>query len=317
MTVLSAGVSGLVTAYELGKLGYDVRVIEARERVGGLNWSVRKGTEHQEIGATQKQVCNFDEGIDVNVGPWRKLLKAAAPADKDRLVKFLISEGDLDPTSQTDKAIGEDRRQAYDTNQLLKAGIGNRFRSVPRPDGTQAAPIFQPIGGMDQLPQGLARAIGAQKISLGTEVLSVRHDTNGVKLAMMDTKNGKTSELAADFCAVCLPLVGRGRPDRRSSPLFEPAARRVFLSLHGLLLEAGHHPRDVCQRSTMEDRLLIGSAADLPVLRTGLAGRRCRRRLADREDAARESDESLERSEARSQKSEVWLRASGSWKFEF
>lgn len=69
--VLGAGVSGLVTAYELGKLGYDVRVIEARERVGGLNWSVRKGTEHQEIGATEKQVCNFDEGMYVNVGPWR------------------------------------------------------------------------------------------------------------------------------------------------------------------------------------------------------------------------------------------------------
>ncbi|MGC4081440.1 MAG: FAD-dependent oxidoreductase [Vicinamibacterales bacterium] len=69
--VLGAGVSGLVTAYELGKLGYDVRVIEARERVGGLNWSVRKGTEHQEIGSTDKQVCTFDEGLYVNVGPWR------------------------------------------------------------------------------------------------------------------------------------------------------------------------------------------------------------------------------------------------------
>ena len=41
--MLGAGVSGLVTAYEPGKLGYDVRVIEARERVGGLNWTARKG----------------------------------------------------------------------------------------------------------------------------------------------------------------------------------------------------------------------------------------------------------------------------------
>ena len=69
--VLGAGVSGLVTAYELGKLGYDVRVIEARERVGGLNWTARKGTEHQEIGATDKQVCSFDDGLYVNCGPWR------------------------------------------------------------------------------------------------------------------------------------------------------------------------------------------------------------------------------------------------------
>ena len=34
--VLGAGVSGLVTGYELGKLGYDVRLLEARDRVGGL-----------------------------------------------------------------------------------------------------------------------------------------------------------------------------------------------------------------------------------------------------------------------------------------
>src|SRR3569832_2062642 len=59
--VLGAGVSGLVTAYELGKLGYDVRVIEARERVGGLNWTARRGTEHVELETGHKQVCSFDE----------------------------------------------------------------------------------------------------------------------------------------------------------------------------------------------------------------------------------------------------------------
>src|SRR5438093_6731724 len=44
--VLGAGLSGLVTAYELGKLGYQVRVLEARGRVGGLNWTVRGGSAH-------------------------------------------------------------------------------------------------------------------------------------------------------------------------------------------------------------------------------------------------------------------------------
>src|SRR5678815_2764648 len=46
--VLGAGVSGLVVAYELGKLGYDFRVLEARDRVGGINWTVRRGSEHTE-----------------------------------------------------------------------------------------------------------------------------------------------------------------------------------------------------------------------------------------------------------------------------
>ena len=68
--ILGAGVSGLVTAYELNKLGYDFRVLEARDRVGGLAWTVRRGTEHTEIGG-ERQVCTFDEGQHVNVGAWR------------------------------------------------------------------------------------------------------------------------------------------------------------------------------------------------------------------------------------------------------
>jgi monoamine oxidase len=35
--VLGAGIAGLVTAYELGKAGYDCTVVEARERPGGRN----------------------------------------------------------------------------------------------------------------------------------------------------------------------------------------------------------------------------------------------------------------------------------------
>jgi monoamine oxidase len=68
--VLGGGVSGLVIAYELGKLGYDYHVLEARDRVGGLAWTVRRGTEHTEIGG-ERQVCGFDAGLYVNVGAWR------------------------------------------------------------------------------------------------------------------------------------------------------------------------------------------------------------------------------------------------------
>ena len=298
--VLGAGVSGLVTAYELGKLGYDVRVLEARERVGGLNWTVRKGTEHTEIGASEKQVCGFDEGMYVNVGPWRipythtgvlnycrevgvpvevfvneaensyffyegeqygqmsgkrlrlrevkadmlghvnellvkaidqnKLDMPMTAEDKDRFIKFLVSEGYLDPTTKTYKAIGESGRQPYDTNMLLKAGVGNRFRSVPLTEGTAAAPIFQPIGGMDQFPKGLARAIGAQKISLGMEVVSVRQDASGVKVAVLDTKSGKKSELAADFVAVCLPMPIIAKLDIAFSPEMMAAVKGVATS---------------------------------------------------------------------------------------
>jgi monoamine oxidase len=70
--VLGAGVSGLVTCYELSKLGYNVHVLEARERVGGVNWTLRRGATHTEVGpGGETQVCNFDEGMYHNGGPWR------------------------------------------------------------------------------------------------------------------------------------------------------------------------------------------------------------------------------------------------------
>ena len=70
--VLGAGVSGMAVGYELGKLGYNVRILEARDRVGGVNWTLRRGSTHTELGSGgETQVCNFDEGLYHNGGPWR------------------------------------------------------------------------------------------------------------------------------------------------------------------------------------------------------------------------------------------------------
>lgn len=42
VVVLGAGIAGLASAYELGKAGYTVTVLEARDRVGGRNHTVRE-----------------------------------------------------------------------------------------------------------------------------------------------------------------------------------------------------------------------------------------------------------------------------------
>jgi monoamine oxidase len=68
--VLGAGLSGMTTAWELGKLGYDVRVLEARDRVGGVSHTIRRGTTETELNG-QTQVSQFDEGMYLNSGPWR------------------------------------------------------------------------------------------------------------------------------------------------------------------------------------------------------------------------------------------------------
>ena len=58
--VLGAGLAGLTVAYELGKVGYDCRVLEARPRPGGRVFTVRRGTVSEEDGPTQ--TAAFDEG---------------------------------------------------------------------------------------------------------------------------------------------------------------------------------------------------------------------------------------------------------------
>ncbi len=70
VVILGAGVAGLSAAYELKKAGYAVTVLEARDRVGGRNWTVRRGSK---IAHTDKpeQTCTFEDGQYFNAGPAR------------------------------------------------------------------------------------------------------------------------------------------------------------------------------------------------------------------------------------------------------
>jgi monoamine oxidase len=63
VVILGGGIAGLVSAYELGKLGYRCTLLEARDRVGGRNWTVRGGTK-VEFTDGFKQVCEFEEAVD-------------------------------------------------------------------------------------------------------------------------------------------------------------------------------------------------------------------------------------------------------------
>src|SRR5688572_27420916 len=67
--ILGAGLAGMTAAYELGKAGYDCRVLEARARPGGRVFTVRRGTRTEEDDATQ--TAAFDDGLYFNAGPMR------------------------------------------------------------------------------------------------------------------------------------------------------------------------------------------------------------------------------------------------------
>lgn len=68
--VLGAGPGGCPTAYELMKLGYDVTVIEARDRVGGHVFTVRGGSATTEYGKGD-QTCDWPDGFWFDAGPSR------------------------------------------------------------------------------------------------------------------------------------------------------------------------------------------------------------------------------------------------------
>jgi len=67
--ILGGGLAGLTVAYELGKVGYECRVLEARPRPGGRVFTVRRGTVSDEDGSTQ--TAAFDDGLYFNAGPMR------------------------------------------------------------------------------------------------------------------------------------------------------------------------------------------------------------------------------------------------------
>jgi monoamine oxidase len=70
VVILGGGLAGLTAAYELGKVGYDCRVLEARARPGGRVFTIRRGTVSEEEGVPT-QTAAFDDGLYFNAGPMR------------------------------------------------------------------------------------------------------------------------------------------------------------------------------------------------------------------------------------------------------
>ncbi|MEU3182733.1 flavin monoamine oxidase family protein [Streptomyces sp. NPDC006923] len=70
VVVVGAGIAGLTCAYELGKAGYDCTVLEARDRTGGRNFTVRGGDSTVDLYGN-RQTARFSDGQYLNAGPAR------------------------------------------------------------------------------------------------------------------------------------------------------------------------------------------------------------------------------------------------------
>jgi len=70
VAILGAGIAGMAAAYELRKAGFACTLLEARDRPGGRNWTVRNGTK-VEFTDGSVQHCDWKSGLYMNAGPAR------------------------------------------------------------------------------------------------------------------------------------------------------------------------------------------------------------------------------------------------------
>jgi monoamine oxidase len=285
--ILGAGLAGLTAAYELGKAGYQVQVLEARAFAGGRAQTARKGfTDTDLLG--NKQVCDFDEGHYINIGPWRipywhqstlhyvkqfkvpvelfnndndaaytyfekgkgplagkpirkgmiaadargytaelmakvatkgDLDAALSPADRQMFIDYLITDGrlsakdlgyhgadgrgfDVWPGAGTNPGPGRES-VPFAFGDVLNSKAWRVLSSVAQMD--QQHTMFEPIGGMDQIPKGFVRNLPPDVIKYNTLVDAIMQGPKGVKVSYTDAAGAK-GEAMGDYLICTIPL---------------------------------------------------------------------------------------------------------------
>ena len=71
VVILGAGIAGMTTAYEMKKLGYSCTILEATNRAGGRNRTIRGGDTIVETDSNQTCLFDVDDDLYFNPGPAR------------------------------------------------------------------------------------------------------------------------------------------------------------------------------------------------------------------------------------------------------
>jgi monoamine oxidase len=298
VVVLGGGPAGLVAAYEMKLLGYDVTVLEARERPGGRVWTARKGDKVEFVDGTVQTVA-WEKGNYQNMGAGRipsthwtilkycKDLKipleievnttrssllqndaanGGAPItqrrmesdtrghvsellakcvmqgaldqefsaeDKDRMLTFLRSYGDLNKSNQftggsailgragfkIPPAAGQQVgvvEPVLDMKTLLDENMWSALLFTE--EWHQQATMMQCVGGNDAIPRALAKELGPM-VKYNAPVKSFKRTATGVSVTY--TQGGAEKNLEAKFCVITLPFEILKKMDNDLSPAFK------------------------------------------------------------------------------------------------
>ena len=139
-------------------------------------------------------------------------------------MSFLVRASYLDTEDHVYRPPSSRRAEdRHDLGALLQTGFGRRVRSLYVGTGGPA-PVFQPVGGMMEIPLAFERAMG-DRVTLNAEVRSIRQTADGVRVVYRNTRTGQEQEETADYCVSCLPMAVLQRVDvNLSSEMSEAVA---------------------------------------------------------------------------------------------
>lgn len=135
--------------------------------------------------------------------------------DKDKLLTHLKSSGLIDKKELNYRAnrarghsvypgaglnLGE-LSDPFEMTDVFSIGNASRNDTADHP-----AVMFQAVGGMDQIAQGLKRALSDNAIIYNSEVSDIIQDDNGVVVTYKNTNTGKVSTANGDYVIATAPL---------------------------------------------------------------------------------------------------------------
>ena len=173
--VIGAGMSGLVAAYELVRVGHDVTILEARDRIGGRVLTTRSPFSNN----------HFAEGGAARIKPSHNLTLGYANHFNLNLDPFYATSGDYVNMSNGN-------REIISNNTYLNTSYGSILRNE----------YLKIRGGSDLLPHSFYNSSALNnKIYLGVPVTSIHQQNNNVTV---QTSNG--NQFIADRVLCTVPI---------------------------------------------------------------------------------------------------------------